>query len=368
MADTSCSRMIFTAWGIKLAIEHEAAATPIAVTTIWPRIASGLRFLARPGNTRHGVIRSLAACSPAPRQPQSSHVAASPDQPTPRAPLSILVIDDSEDERTLYQRALKAAFGERLRFCEAASGEAGFDAIVKAEPSRVLLDYSPPGRNGLEALKRIRAAHPRLPVVMLYITAPLGMRCNFLVVHDGQEGLSTIRDQGARNDPVDLILLDINMPVMNGFQMLEAMGRDAVYGRTPVVMCSGSTREEDKTRSRALGAIAYLVKTVRFEALQPIIAPARSCGPATRTARRPRSPAASMTVAYLARPSVRAHDDRIRLHVGDVAMALATPFDIAPLRFRRACLRWSRRRERPAYGVARSAGRRRKTGERDTAS
>jgi two-component system CheB/CheR fusion protein len=106
----------------------------------------------------------------------------------------------------------------------------------------------------------------------LYITAPIGMRCNFLVAHDGKEGLAMIRDQGARNDPVDLILLDINMPVMNGFQMLEAMATDAAYSRIPVVMCSGSTREEDKSRARALGAVAYLIKTVRFEQLEPVIA------------------------------------------------------------------------------------------------
>jgi signal transduction histidine kinase len=111
-----------------------------------------------------------------------------------------------------------------------------------------------------------------IELMRVYIAAPNGMRCNFLVAHNGEEGLAILRDQGARNDPVDLILLDINMPVMNGFQMLEAMGRDAVYGRTPVVMCSGSTREEDKSRSRALGARAYLAKTVRFGQLEPVIA------------------------------------------------------------------------------------------------
>jgi two-component system CheB/CheR fusion protein len=111
-----------------------------------------------------------------------------------------------------------------------------------------------------------------IELARVYITAPAGMHCNFLVAHDGKEGLAMIRAQGARNDPVDLILLDINMPVMNGFQMLEALRKDSVYGRIPVVMCSGSTREEDMSRSRALGAMAYLPKTVRFEQLEPIIA------------------------------------------------------------------------------------------------
>jgi DNA-binding NtrC family response regulator len=84
-----------------------------------------------------------------------------------QAPIKICVIDDSEDDRMLYRRALSAAFGARLQLVEADSGEVGYEAIVKAEPSCVLLDYSLPGRNGVEVLKRIRAAYPHLPVVML---------------------------------------------------------------------------------------------------------------------------------------------------------------------------------------------------------
>jgi signal transduction histidine kinase len=99
-----------------------------------------------------------------------------------------------------------------------------------------------------------------------------GMRCNLLVAHNGKEGLAALREQVAKNDPVDLILLDINMPVMNGFEMLEAMGEDPELNHIPVVMCSGSTREKDKERSRALGALGYLDKPVRFGDLQPIIA------------------------------------------------------------------------------------------------
>jgi CheY-like chemotaxis protein len=53
---------------------------------------------------------------------------------------------------------------------------------------------------------------------------------------------------------------------------LEAIGKDATLSRILVVMCSGSTREKNKERSRALGAVGYLAKPVRLEQLQPIIA------------------------------------------------------------------------------------------------
>ena len=68
-----------------------------------------------------------------------------------------------------------------------------------------------------------------IELARLFLEEPSGMRCNFLTARDGEEGLATIRDQRARNDPVDLILLDINMPLMGGFEMLEAMGKDAVF-------------------------------------------------------------------------------------------------------------------------------------------
>ena len=104
------------------------------------------------------------------------------------------------------------------------------------------------------------------------LTGPHGMRCNSLVAHDGKEGLAVIRDRVGKNGSVDLILLDINMPVMNGFEMLAAIGLDTEISGIPVVMCSGSTWEKDKQRARALGAVGYLTKPVFFQDLQPIIA------------------------------------------------------------------------------------------------
>jgi CheY-like chemotaxis protein len=65
---------------------------------------------------------------------------------------------------------------------------------------------------------------------------------------------------------------------VSSFEMLEAMTQDTDLRRIPVVMCSGSTRERDKERSRSLGAIGYLIKPVRFEHLRPMIAKAPGTG------------------------------------------------------------------------------------------
>src|SRR5580693_7622535 len=82
-------------------------------------------------------------------------------------PTRILVIDDSEDDRLLYKRCLQKSAGASYAVSETASGEDGLARIDKETFACVLLDYSLPGRNGVEILKRIRAKHPFVAVVML---------------------------------------------------------------------------------------------------------------------------------------------------------------------------------------------------------
>jgi signal transduction histidine kinase len=110
------------------------------------------------------------------------------------------------------------------------------------------------------------------------LRGPAGWRCNLLVAHDGKEALATVRARLGKTDSIDLILLDVNMPVMNGFEMLDVMKHDAELSQIPVVMCSGSAREKDTERSTALGAIGYLAKPLRFDHLQHVIAKSRHIG------------------------------------------------------------------------------------------
>jgi CheY-like chemotaxis protein len=81
--------------------------------------------------------------------------------------LNIFVIDDSADDRLLYRRVLKSAFGDRLNLIEESSGESRLDAVEHAEPDCILFDYFQPGRNGIGVLKRIRLKFPYLPIILL---------------------------------------------------------------------------------------------------------------------------------------------------------------------------------------------------------
>ena len=95
------------------------------------------------------------------------------------------------------------------------------------------------------------------------------LRCNMLVAHDGREALDRLHDSA-----VDLMLLDINMPRMDGFELLEQMRAEKDLDHVAVVMCSTSTYDQDIARAMTLGACGYLAKPPEFERLRSIVAKA----------------------------------------------------------------------------------------------
>jgi two-component system chemotaxis response regulator CheY len=58
----------------------------------------------------------------------------------------------------------------------------------------------------------------------------------------------------------DLVVTDINMPDINGLELISFVRGDARYADTPLVIVSTESSEEDRRRGLALGANAYLVK------------------------------------------------------------------------------------------------------------
>lgn len=58
----------------------------------------------------------------------------------------------------------------------------------------------------------------------------------------------------------DLVLLDLIMPIMDGFQTLEAMRKDDKLNKIKVLVLSNLSHEEDVARAKALGALDYIVK------------------------------------------------------------------------------------------------------------
>jgi CheY-like chemotaxis protein len=66
----------------------------------------------------------------------------------------------------------------------------------------------------------------------------------------------------------DLVLLDVMMPVMDGFAVLRAIRADPVVGRTPVAMYSAISEPAQQARALALGADEWIVKGTPFDLLR----------------------------------------------------------------------------------------------------
>lgn len=76
-----------------------------------------------------------------------------------------------------------------------------------------------------------------------------------LTAADGEEALRL-----ARSEPLDLILLDIVMPKLEGFEVLKLLKEDEATARIPVIVLSNLGQERDVAQATALGALAFLVK------------------------------------------------------------------------------------------------------------
>jgi len=76
-----------------------------------------------------------------------------------------------------------------------------------------------------------------------------------LEAEDGERGI----DIAFQKIP-DLILLDLKMPKMNGFEVLEKLKYNPATQNIPVIILSNLDQEQDISKAKALGAVDYLVK------------------------------------------------------------------------------------------------------------
>jgi len=91
-----------------------------------------------------------------------------------------------------------------------------------------------------------------------------GLRAAICVARDGKEALAMLEAMKDGRFP-DLVLLDLNMPRVSGREVLHAMKSDAVLAEVPVVVISSSSREEDSSLARALGAAGFISKAGGFD-------------------------------------------------------------------------------------------------------
>lgn len=87
-----------------------------------------------------------------------------------------------------------------------------------------------------------------------------------LEASNGKEALEVVSKNW-----VDIVLADINMPVMSGAEMVTEMAKTDFMSTTPVVIISSEKGEERVTELRSLGVSAYLPKPFRPEQIKQVV-------------------------------------------------------------------------------------------------
>ena len=83
---------------------------------------------------------------------------------------------------------------------------------------------------------------------------------NFQIVeaNDGVDGLKKLSAE-----KFDLILTDINMPIMDGLKLVSLVRNDPVHQKVPIVIITTEGAQEDRERAMALGASDYITKPIQ---------------------------------------------------------------------------------------------------------
>ena len=94
-------------------------------------------------------------------------------------------------------------------------------------------------------------------------------RLGDVVCVEAGDGAEAIKK--AQLQPFDIVLTDINMPVLDGLKLVAHLRGDTVYGKVPIVVITTESAEADRSRAMKLGASAYLVKPVKaLEIMQTV--------------------------------------------------------------------------------------------------
>lgn len=148
-----------------------------------------------------------------------SALAISVEAAEPLAAPLVLIVDDNADDRERYIRALNKVTEVDYHHIECAGGASMMEGLDREAPDCILLDYSLPGRNGLELLEALSARGVKIPVVMMTgqgnesiaVQALKAGAQNYLIKSDVTPDLlhhaiqSAIRQSGMERERAELI-------------------------------------------------------------------------------------------------------------------------------------------------------------------
>ena len=86
-------------------------------------------------------------------------------------------------------------------------------------------------------------------------------RIKGLTVVEANDGVDALKKLAA--DKLDIIVTDINMPIMDGLKLVKRVRTDPVHKDTPIIIITTEGSQEDRQRALQLGANAYITKPIQ---------------------------------------------------------------------------------------------------------
>ena len=80
---------------------------------------------------------------------------------------------------------------------------------------------------------------------------------NIVTACDGMDAIEKISNA---EEPVDLVITDLNMPNLDGYGLIETLRQNSDHQSTPIIILSSEEDDEDQQRGMEVGANSYLVK------------------------------------------------------------------------------------------------------------
>jgi two-component system chemotaxis response regulator CheY len=103
------------------------------------------------------------------------------------------------------------------------------------------------------------------PTIVKFVSFSLRNRgFNVLTACDGMDAIEKISDYASS---IDLIITDLNMPNVDGYEFISTLRRNSKYQEIPIIILSSEEEENDKQKGIEAGASSYLVKPFKSSIL-----------------------------------------------------------------------------------------------------
>jgi CheY-like chemotaxis protein len=101
--------------------------------------------------------------------------------------------------------------------------------------------------------------------LMLTAFEEIGRRNDIFLVENGMEVFTYLDASVQEQDMPALIVLDLNMPILNGMETLSRLKAHQVYKNIPVIIYTTSIHEVEKEKCLKIGAVDFIKKPARFQ-------------------------------------------------------------------------------------------------------